>query len=98
MSITHHTYFDGAVQSLEFDFGKISYTVGVVMPGEYDFGQAERRETIRVITGILVINDQAYAPHQLIGLDVKDGSCVIQVGERIHIMAEIPVSYFCSFR
>ena len=90
MSIRHNTYFNGKVQSLGFNHAGADFTVGVVMPGEYNFGKAERRETICVVMGALSINGQWYMP---------DGAtdCVIQPGEQIYIMTKGVTMYICQY-
>lgn len=94
--ITHHTYFDGMVQSLGFRLGDGNYTVGVVMPGEYDFGKAERRETIHVILGMITINGHLYSP-AITRARIQGSFCVIESGENIHIIAAASAAYVCVY-
>ncbi len=53
MSISHNTYFDGAVQSLGFVDGN-RFTAGVMAPGEYHFG-TDAPERVTVVHGELVV-------------------------------------------
>lgn len=87
--IKHNVYFEGNVQSLGFTEDGYDRTVGVVVPGDYDFGVASRKETMKVITGALVINGIAYFP--------DDAVCVIHAGEKISISATTNSSYLCSY-
>lgn len=47
-------YFDGKVKSIAFNSNEGQATVGVMAPGEYEFGTSTQ-ETMRVISGALTI-------------------------------------------
>lgn len=47
-------YFDGNVVSLGFQTTTLPATVGVMAPGEYEFGTSER-EQITVVSGALTV-------------------------------------------
>jgi purine/pyrimidine-nucleoside phosphorylase len=47
-------YFDGKVMSIAFRTETLPATVGVMAPGEYEFGTAER-ETMTVVSGALTV-------------------------------------------
>ena len=47
-------YFDGKVKSIAFQTTTLPATVGVMAPGEYQFGTNER-ETITVVSGALTV-------------------------------------------
>ena len=55
MSISHNSYHGGRLQSLGFVTvdGKPA-TVGIALPGEYDFGPADRKETVTVTSGAII--------------------------------------------
>ena len=88
--ITHNLYHEDRVQSLAFqDEDGEDVSSGVVLPGEYDFGTAERTECITVTVGILFINEKEFyigGPH-----------CVIEKGTKIIIRARIPSAYICRY-
>jgi purine/pyrimidine-nucleoside phosphorylase len=50
--LKHNTYFDGNVQSVGFERNGLKATVGVIAPGEYQFGTAAA-ERMTVISGTL---------------------------------------------
>lgn len=50
----HNSYFDGKVSSLAFQTATLPATVGVMAPGEYEFG-AEQLETMTVVSGSLTV-------------------------------------------
>ncbi|PKM22012.1 MAG: hypothetical protein CVV10_06450 [Gammaproteobacteria bacterium HGW-Gammaproteobacteria-14] len=47
-------YFNGQVASIAFQTATLPATVGVMAPGEYEFGTSER-ETMKVISGALTV-------------------------------------------
>ncbi|WP_135077060.1 pyrimidine/purine nucleoside phosphorylase [Terasakiella sp. SH-1] len=47
-------YFDGKVKSIAFQGEKLPATVGVMAPGEYEFGTSQH-ETMSVISGALTV-------------------------------------------
>lgn len=49
-----NSYFDDRVVSIAFHTGTLPATVGVMAPGEYEFGTA-KPETITVVSGALTV-------------------------------------------
>lgn len=47
-------YFDGNVKSIAFKGEKLASTVGVMAPGEYEFGTSQK-EVMTVVAGTLII-------------------------------------------
>ncbi|SFM37955.1 pyrimidine/purine nucleoside phosphorylase [Marinobacter zhejiangensis] len=47
-------YFDGQVKSIAFQTATLPATVGVISPGEYEFGTSQK-ETMTVISGALTV-------------------------------------------
>ncbi len=47
-------YFDGQVSSIAFQGERLPATVGVMAPGEYEFGTSQR-EVMTVISGALTV-------------------------------------------
>jgi uncharacterized protein YaiE (UPF0345 family) len=89
MEIKHNTYFDEAVQSIGFvENGKLTMTVGLLLPGDYDFERAGPKETITILTGKVRINDNVYTENK---------TCVIESGAPIKVMALEPSSYICRY-
>ena len=87
-TIDHHPYFDGAVQSLEAVVDGHRMTVGIISPGDYDFGEAKEVESIMVVKGLLVINGETAT----VGQRVKIG-----VGQPIKIRASAAAAYSCVY-
>jgi uncharacterized protein YaiE (UPF0345 family) len=47
-------YFDGTVKSIAFETAEGAATIGVMAPGEYEFGTAQR-EVMHVVSGALSV-------------------------------------------
>ena len=47
-------YFDGRAKSISFQSATLPATVGVISPGEYEFGTS-KRETMTVLSGVLTV-------------------------------------------
>ena len=47
-------YFDGKVKSIAFQGASLPATVGVISPGEYEFGTS-KKEVMTVISGTLTV-------------------------------------------
>lgn len=49
-----HNYFDGTVVSIGFQTETLPATVGVMAPGEYEFGTS-KKEVMTVVSGALTV-------------------------------------------
>lgn len=89
--IQHNEYFTGSVQSLRATSRKgLEFTVGIIEPGDYDFGTASRTEEIQVILGVLEINGTpVFGPTNVF---------VIPKGGAINIRADDTAAYVCRYR
>jgi len=47
-------YFDGKVKSIAFQQAGVPATIGVMAPGEYEFGTS-RKENMKVVAGALTV-------------------------------------------
>ncbi len=84
----HNSYFDDKVQSLGFTYDGVDCTVGVIEPGEYDFGIAGRPEAITPLVGELVINGKNYTTTM---------TRFIHEGDTIKIKTDVPAAYLCRY-
>ena len=92
MSIKHNVYEDGKVQSLGFSTEDgHDVTVGVLEEGSYNFGVAERREEIKVLTGELSTPDGKSS------WDSMTDPLVFEKGQTIEFNAAVVTSYLCYY-
>ncbi len=86
-------YFDGKVKSIAFQGETLPATVGVISPGEYEFGTS-KKEVMAVVSGALTV--------QLPGNDdwVRFGAgeaFEVAAGVSFKVRAEIDTAYFCTY-
>ncbi|MGA2361919.1 MAG: pyrimidine/purine nucleoside phosphorylase [Candidatus Aminicenantales bacterium] len=87
-------YFDGKVKSLAFETAEGPATIGVMAPGEYEFGTSTV-EIMTVITGKLTV--------KLPGSDAwKDygpgASFTVEAKEKFQLKVAADTSYLCLYR
>jgi hypothetical protein len=86
-------YFDGKVKSIAFSDRKSDATLGIMAPGEYEFGTSTI-EVMTVITGQLYIllpgcdEWQEYGPME---------SFTVEANQKFKVKVENPTSYLCRY-
>ena len=91
--ISVNTYMDGNVKSLGFKKGEATYTVGVLLEGEYEFG-TETEEHITVISGPI----QFLLPGEQWKTITDGEKIVIDSGVKFKIKAGSSAAYLCEYR
>lgn len=86
-------YFDGKVKSIAFRTEALPATVGVMEPGEYEFG-TEQKETITVVSGALTV--------KLPGADdwhtFREGSrFVVEADRKFQLRVDVATAYLCTY-
>jgi uncharacterized protein YaiE (UPF0345 family) len=91
MKIEHGEFFGGQVQSLKILKGdQVTMSTGIVLPGSHNFGEVEKRETIRVVHGSIEINGKLFR--------AGEDPCVIEPGENVVLVVrEGYAIYVCAF-
>lgn len=86
-------YFGGQVKSIGFVTATLPATVGVMEPGEYEFGTSEA-ETMTVVSGALKVklpdSDawRIFAPYE---------SFVVAANCRFQLQVEVATAYLCTY-
>ena len=86
-------YFDGRVKSIAFQGKTLPATVGVMAPGEYEFG-TDKKETMSVISGELLV--------KLPGADEwkafsENDSFVVTAGQKFQLRVAVDTAYLCVY-
>jgi uncharacterized protein YaiE (UPF0345 family) len=86
-------YFDGKVKSIAFETSTLPATVGVMEPGDYEFGTSER-ETMTVVSGSLKV--------RLPGADqwrefAAGTSFVVDANQKFQLQVEVATAYLCLY-
>lgn len=88
-----NSYFDGKVASIAFRGETLPATVGVMMPGEYEFGTAER-ETMTVISGLLTVKlpgAEAWTEYS------AGASFEVAANAKFQLKVAVDTAYLCTY-
>lgn len=92
--ITENQYFDGNVKSLGYKTNEGKSTIGIINPGEYEFGTADQ-EIMHIIEGELSALLPGVTDCQLF----KKGSHFeVQANASFKVKTEIQTAYLCQYR
>ena len=92
--ITENQYFDGNVKSLGYETTEGKSTVGIINPGEYEFGTANK-EIMHIVEGELI----ALLPNQTEWKSFKAGnSFEVEANSSFKVKAEVQTAYLCQYR
>ncbi|MBC6111982.1 pyrimidine/purine nucleoside phosphorylase [Pedobacter fastidiosus] len=92
--ITENQYFDGNVKSLGYETIEGKSTVGVINPGEYEFGTANK-EIMHVVEGELIVLLKGETDWQII----KAGSSFeVPSSSSFKVKADVQTAYLCQYR
>lgn len=86
-------YFSGNVKSVAFSAPESPATVGVIAPGEYEFGTSQT-EIMSVLTGTLWVklpDSDSFLPY------VGGQSFTVVAGKKFRVRADKDVAYLCRY-
>jgi uncharacterized protein YaiE (UPF0345 family) len=86
-------YFDGKVKSIAFKKDSEPATIGVMAPGEYEFGTASQ-ETMKIITGNLTVK----LPDQDKWTTFGPGETfIVAANKKFGVIVNEETSYLCLY-
>jgi uncharacterized protein YaiE (UPF0345 family) len=86
-------YFDGNVKSIGFHTETLRATVGVMAPGEYEFGTSQK-ETISVVSGSLTVKLPGSDKWQRFD---AGSSFVVDASQKFQLQVSVDTAYFCTY-
>ncbi|WP_316979110.1 pyrimidine/purine nucleoside phosphorylase [Shumkonia mesophila] len=86
-------YFDGKVKSIAFQTATLPATVGVMAPGEYEFGTSQK-ETMTVVSGALTVKLPDGGDWQTFG---KGQSFVVAADRKFQLKVAVDTAYLCTY-
>lgn len=86
-------YFDGNVKSIAFQTETLPATVGVMAPGDYEFGTSEH-ETVTVITGALTVMLPGADDWETFG---ADETFEVAANETFQLKVTVDTAYLCTY-
>ncbi|MBI4976059.1 MAG: pyrimidine/purine nucleoside phosphorylase [Spirochaetes bacterium] len=89
----HNTYFDGNVQSLSLTAKTGNATVGVIVPGTYEFSTATE-ERMEIVEGVLT----ATVPGQKTRAYKAGQHFIVPANTKFTVTANGDVAYLCRYK
>jgi purine/pyrimidine-nucleoside phosphorylase len=86
-------YFDGGVKSIGFQGADLASSVGVMAPGEYEFGTSQH-EVMTVISGELVV--KLPGTDQFQSFPAGD-SFAVGANEKFQLKVATDTAYLCTY-
>jgi len=87
-------YFDGKVKSLAFNSTEGPATVGVMAPGEYEFGTSTV-EVMTVLSGVLTVK----LPESEAWKDYRAGETfTVAAGKKFQLKVAADAAYLCLYK
>lgn len=86
-------YFDGKVKSIAFQTATLPATVGVMAPGDYEFGTSQK-EVMTVVSGALTVQ----LPGQADWTTYNAGaSFTVEANARFKLQVAVDTAYLCTY-
>ena len=89
-----NTYFDGDVVSIAFNGTDGEATVGVMAPGEYEFGTS-KQETMKVISGKMQVKlpgESGFKPYG------NGDVFIVEADQKFNLIVEVETAYLCLYK
>lgn len=89
-----NTYFDGDVVSIAFNGSEGEATVGVMAPGEYEFGTS-KQETMKVISGKMQVKlpgESGFKPYG------NGDVFIVEADRKFNLIVEVETAYLCLYK
>jgi uncharacterized protein YaiE (UPF0345 family) len=86
-------YFAGNVKSIAFQGEQLPATVGVMAPGEYEFGTSQR-EVMTVISGALTVKLPGSSEWKIFA---RGASFEVAANEKFQLQVKQDTAYLCTY-
>lgn len=86
-------YFDGKVKSISFQGESLPASVGVMAPGEYEFGTSQK-ETMTVVSGELAVCLPGESEFRAYG---SGSSFVVEANQKFQLEVAGDTAYLCTY-
>ncbi len=89
-----NTYFQGNVVSIAFNGMDGEATVGVMAPGEYEFGTS-KQEHMKIISGSMKVKLPGEDTFKAYG---KDDIFIVDANLKFNVVVEAETAYLCLYK
>jgi uncharacterized protein YaiE (UPF0345 family) len=86
-------YFDGKVKSIAFKGEELPATVGVMAPGEYEFGTSQK-EVMTVVSGALTVKLPDAADFETFS---SGQSFTVEANKKFQLKVAQDTAYLCTY-
>jgi len=86
-------YFEGKVKSIAFQTRTLPATVGVMAPGEYEFGTS-KKETMTVISGELTVRLPNREDWKTFG---AGQTFFVEANRKFQLKVAVDTAYLCTY-
>ena len=86
-------YFDGRVKSISFESPSLPASVGVMAPGEYEFGTSQK-ETMTVVSGELTVRLPGESTFRAYG---PGTSFIVEADQKFQLKVAGDTAYLCTY-
>ena len=86
-------YFDGKVTSMAFQTADLPATVGIMAPGEYEFGTSQR-EYMTVVSGALNVKLPGADAFQMFN---EGETFIVEANQKFQLEVAIDTAYLCKY-
>lgn len=86
-------YFDGNVKSIGFQTETLRATVGVMAPGDYEFGTSQK-ETMTVVSGALTV--KLPGSEDWVRFD-SGSSFAVDANQKFQLKVGVDTAYLCTY-
>jgi uncharacterized protein YaiE (UPF0345 family) len=86
-------YFDGTVKSIAFGTAQGTATIGVMAPGEYEFG-TDQREIMHVVSGALIVK----LPDAEWETFAAGSQFNVPANSKFQLKVAVDTAYLCEYR
>ncbi len=91
--LTVNEYFDGNVKSISFESPQLPASVGVMAPGEYEFGTSQK-ETMTVVSGELTVRLPGESEWRVYG---SGDSFIVEANQSFQLKVKGDTAYLCTY-
>jgi len=91
--LTVNEYFGGKVKSIAFQGTTLPATVGVISPGEYEFGTS-KKEVMTVVSGKLTVQLPGSESWACYG---AGDAFEVEANASFKVKADVDTAYFCTY-
>lgn len=88
-----NSYFDGKVKSIGFQTATLPATVGVMVPGDYEFGTSQK-EVMAVVSGALTVKLPGASEWKTFN---AGESFVVAANEKFQLQVAVDTAYLCTY-